>query len=210
MSFVYRHVPGGSGAGQRPNVPDRERRADCVAGRPRPAGTGGRPGAGTSQEVRHAPTSRRNPPRNQQGEGVGFTTSTSASGVYVPWLVVGHEARPSNAASTLCPVMVGRDRELAQLLPRHHQEQHLAQPPGRRPQSPPAHQPRPHSHQRRHLGTRITLPGPAAAAGPGTCAHAGFPGCSAQARSSADFWTANSHMPATWIQKSKSGSWSED
>ena len=28
---------------------------------------------------------------------------------------VGHEARTSNAASTLCPVMVGRDRELAQL-----------------------------------------------------------------------------------------------
>src|SRR5262249_19656106 len=40
---------------------------------------------------------------------------TSLSGVYVPWLVVGHEARTSNAAGTLCPVMVGRGRELAQL-----------------------------------------------------------------------------------------------
>jgi hypothetical protein len=40
---------------------------------------------------------------------------TSSSGVYVPWLVVGHEVRTSNAASTLSPVMVGRDREFAQL-----------------------------------------------------------------------------------------------
>ena len=39
----------------------------------------------------------------------------SSSGVYIPWLVVGHEARTSNAASTLCPVMIGRGRELAQL-----------------------------------------------------------------------------------------------
>jgi AAA ATPase domain len=35
--------------------------------------------------------------------------------LYVPWLAVGYEARTSNAAGTLCPVMVGRDRELAEL-----------------------------------------------------------------------------------------------
>src|SRR5690349_21083593 len=45
----------------------------------------------------------------------GSPARTSSSGVYVPWLVVGHEARTSNAASTLSPVMVGRDREFAQL-----------------------------------------------------------------------------------------------
>src|SRR5215469_7479432 len=45
----------------------------------------------------------------------GSPSRTSSSGVYVPWLVVGHEAPTSNAASTPCPVMVGRDREFAQL-----------------------------------------------------------------------------------------------
>src|SRR5262249_10254399 len=40
----------------------------------------------------------------------------TSSGRYVRWLVVGHEAPTSSAASTLCPVMVGRDRELAQRL----------------------------------------------------------------------------------------------
>lgn len=40
---------------------------------------------------------------------------TSASGVHEPSPVAGHEARTSNAAITLCPVMVGRGRELAQL-----------------------------------------------------------------------------------------------
>src|SRR5260370_15764133 len=45
----------------------------------------------------------------------GSPARTSSSGVYVPWLVVGHEARTSNAASTLSPVMVGRDGEFAQL-----------------------------------------------------------------------------------------------
>src|SRR5260370_16180083 len=45
----------------------------------------------------------------------GSPARTSSSGVCVLWLVVGHEARTSNAASTLSPVMVGRDREFAQL-----------------------------------------------------------------------------------------------
>src|SRR5215831_14600509 len=45
----------------------------------------------------------------------GSAAGTSSSGVYVPWLVVGHEARTSDAASTLSPVMVGRDREFAEL-----------------------------------------------------------------------------------------------
>src|SRR3989440_3624204 len=47
--------------------------------------------------------------------GTGSPAGASSSGVYVPWLVVGHEVRTSNAASTLSPVMVGRDREFAQL-----------------------------------------------------------------------------------------------
>ena len=47
--------------------------------------------------------------------GTGSPAGASSSGVYVPWLVVGHEVRTSNAASTLTPVMVGRDREFAQL-----------------------------------------------------------------------------------------------
>ena len=37
----------------------------------------------------------------------GLPARTSSSGVYVPWLVVGHEARTSNAASTLCPSWSG-------------------------------------------------------------------------------------------------------
>jgi DNA-binding CsgD family transcriptional regulator/tetratricopeptide (TPR) repeat protein len=45
----------------------------------------------------------------------GSLARTSSSGVYVLWLVVGHEAWTSNTASTLCPVMVGRGHELAQL-----------------------------------------------------------------------------------------------
>src|SRR5215469_2022056 len=51
-----------------------------------------------------------------------------------------------------------RPRQPPRPLPGHHQEQHLAPPPGRRPQPPQAGQPRAHPHQRRHLGTR-TDPG---------------------------------------------------
>ena len=40
----------------------------------------------------------------------GSPARTSSSGVYVPWLVVGHEARTPNAAGTLSPVMVGPAR----------------------------------------------------------------------------------------------------
>jgi len=45
----------------------------------------------------------------------GSSVGASSSGTYVPWLVVGYEARASNAAGTLCPVMVGRVREFTQL-----------------------------------------------------------------------------------------------
>ena len=40
---------------------------------------------------------------------------TSSSGGCEQWLVVEHEARTSKDAGTLCPVMVGRGGELAQL-----------------------------------------------------------------------------------------------
>ena len=48
-----------------------------------------------------------------------------------------------------------RPRQPPRPLPRRHQEQHLAPPPGRRPQPAPTGQPRAHPHQRRQLGTRI-------------------------------------------------------
>src|SRR5260370_30743109 len=54
-------------------------------------------------------------PVDQRAAGDRLTSPDLSSGVYVPWLVVGHEARTSNAASTLSPVMVGRDGEFAQL-----------------------------------------------------------------------------------------------
>src|SRR5215470_11715951 len=54
-------------------------------------------------------------PGDQRAAGERLTSRTPSSSVYVPWLVVGHEARTSNAASTLSPVMVGRDLEFAQL-----------------------------------------------------------------------------------------------
>src|SRR5260370_13058436 len=54
-------------------------------------------------------------PVDQRAAGDRLTSQDLSSGVYVPWLVVGHEARTSNAASTLSPVMVGRDGEFAQL-----------------------------------------------------------------------------------------------
>ena len=56
--------------------------------------------------------------------------------------------------------LAGRPRQPPRPLPRHHQQQRLARQPGRRPQPPPADQPRAHPHHRRHLGTRITTPGP--------------------------------------------------
>jgi hypothetical protein len=79
--------------------------------------------------------------------------------------------------------LAGRPRQPPRPLPRHHQEQRMAQSPGRRPQPPPAHQPRPHPHQPRHLGTRVTQPRPPDP----EPAHTGSLACSAQARSSADF-----------------------
>src|SRR5258708_2422145 len=54
-------------------------------------------------------------PVDQRAAGDRLTSQDLSSGVYVPWLVVGHEARTQNAASTRSPVMVGRDGEFAQL-----------------------------------------------------------------------------------------------
>src|SRR5262249_46339284 len=51
----------------------------------------------------------------RNGHNTGQPARTASYGLYVPCLVVGHEAPASTTASTLCPVMVGRGRELAQL-----------------------------------------------------------------------------------------------
>ncbi len=52
---------------------------------------------------------------DQRTAGDGFISQDLIVRRCLPWQVVGHETRTSNGASVLCPVMVGRDRELAQL-----------------------------------------------------------------------------------------------